>query len=350
MGKELAAGGLPERELLGDIRALIESAKSGVARTANSALVMLYWGIGTRLHEDVLKRKRADYGRRIVATVSPQLVREHGSGFSSDNLFRMIQFSERFPDREIVGTLSRQLGWSHFVKLLPLEDALKRDYYAEMCRIERWSVRTLRAKIAGMLYERTALSKKPAALAAREVAALRADDHMTPDMVFQDPYLLGFLGLKDAYSEKDLEAAILAKMEPFILELGTGFAFVARQKRIEMSGRDYYLDLLFYNRHLKRLVAVELKLDRFQPEHKGQMELYLKWLNRYERAPGEAAPMGVILCTAKDHDEVELLELDRSGIRVAEYITGLPSRIVLEKKLRQLVVAAQERLARRDDS
>lgn len=208
MGKEIAGGAPPERKLLSDIRALIDAAKSGVARTANSALVTLYWGVGARIREDVLKLKRADYGRRIVGTLSPQLMREHGSGFSPDNLFRMIKFSGAFPDRRIVGTLSRQLGWSHFVKLLPIEDPLKRDFYAEMCRVERWSVRTLRAKIAGMLYERTALSRKPADLAAKEIAVLRAEDRMTPDMVFQDPYLLGFLGLKDAYSEKDLEAAI----------------------------------------------------------------------------------------------------------------------------------------------
>ena len=243
-------------------------------------------------------------------------------------------------DPKIISTLSQQLGRSNFVEIVPMKDELKRDFYAEMCRVERWSVRTLRAKIAGMLYERTALSRKPAALAAREVAALRAEDRMTPDMVFQDPYLLGFLGLKDAYREKDLEAAILRKMEEFLLELGAGFAFIARQKRIEVDGRDYYLDLLFYNRHLKRLVAVELKLDRFQPEHKGQMELYMKWLDKHERAPGEEPPTGVILCSGKGREEVELLELDRSGIRVAEYITGLPSRAELEKKLRQALESA----------
>ncbi|NNN05430.1 MAG: DUF1016 domain-containing protein [Elusimicrobia bacterium] len=341
MRKELTREAEPERRLLSDVRTLIEAAKEGVARTANSALVMLYWGVGMRIREDILRGKRASYGRQIVATLSPQLVREHGAGYTPANLFRMIQFATVFSDRRIVATLWRQLGWSHFREIIPLEDPLKRDFYAEMCRVERWSVRTLRSKIAGMLYERTALSRKPAKLAAQEVAALRAEDRMTPDMVFQDPYLLGFLGLKDAYSEKDLEAAILRKMEEFLLELGAGFAFISRQKRIEVDGRDYYLDLLFYNRHLKRLVAVELKLDRFQPEHKGQMELYMKWLDKHERAPGEEPPTGVILCSGKGREEVELLELDRSGIRVAEYITGLPSREELEKKLHQALEAAR---------
>ncbi len=288
---------------------------------------MLHWSVGRRLQQDLLKRKRAAYGKRIVSTVSRQLVEEYGPGFNFSGLTRMRRFAEIFQRQEIVATLSQQLGWSHFVQIIPIDDPLKRDFYAEMCRIERWSVRTLRAKIAGMLYERTALSRKPAKLAAQEVAALRAEDRMTPDMVFQDPYLLGFLGLKDAYREKDLEAAILRKMEEFLLELGAGFAFIARQKRIEMDGRDYYLDLLFYNRHLKRLVAVELKLDRFQPEHKGQMELYMKWLDKHERAPGEEPPTGVILCSGKGREEVELLELDRSGIRVAEYIAPNIARL-----------------------
>jgi predicted nuclease of restriction endonuclease-like (RecB) superfamily len=341
MGKELAGGAAPEQRLLSDVRMLIEAAKDGLSRTANSTLVALYWGIGTRIREDVLQRKRADYGRRIVSTLSRQLHAQYGTAYSEKSLRHMVRFAESFPDRGIVSTLWRQLGWSHFRELFYIEDPVKRDFYAEMCRVERWSVRTLRAKVAGMLYERTALSRKPAKLAAQEVAALRAEDRMTPDMVFQDPYLLGFLGLKDAYREKDLEAAILRKMEEFLLELGAGFAFIARQKRIEVDGRDYYLDLLFYNRHLKRLVAVELKLDRFQPEHKGQMELYMKWLDKHERAPGEEPPTGVILCSGKGREEVELLELDRSGIRVAEYITGLPSRAELEKKLRQALESAR---------
>lgn len=224
-------------------------------------------------------------------------------------------------------------------------NALQRDFYAEMCRIENWSVRTLRDKIGGMLYERTALSKKPEKLAALEIKKLRQEDKLTPDMVFRNPYFLNFLGLKGAYQEKDMEAAILREMEAFILELGTGFAFMARQKRMQIGGNDYYLDLLFYHRGLKRLVAIELKLDKFKPEFKGQMELYLRWLEKYEKHPDEDGPIGLILCAGGAHEEIELLQLNKSGIKVAEYLTELPPRKVLEKKLHDAIRLARERLA-----
>jgi len=233
--------------------------------------------VGQRIRKDILKEKRAEYGEQIVATLSQQLTEEFGEGFAEKNLRRMVQFAETFPDEPIVVTLSRQLGWSHFVAIIALRDDLKRDFYAEMCRIERWSVRTLRQKISGMLFERTGLSKKPVELAKQELIKLREEDKLTPDLVFRDPYFLDFLGLKDTYSEKDLETAILRELESFILELGAGFSFVARQKRMTVADEDYYLDLLFYHRKLRRLVAIDLKLGKFQAADKGQMELYLRW-------------------------------------------------------------------------
>jgi len=266
----------PSDTLFQDLRSLIIETRQDVARQVNSALAVLYWRVGKRIRQDILREKRAEYGEEIVPTLSTQLIREFGMGFNEKNLRRMIQFAEVFPEEQIVVTLSRQLGWSHFVAILPLDDSLKRDFYAEMCRIERWSVRTLRQKISGMLFERTALSKKPVELAKQELTQLREEDKLTPDLVFRDPYFLDFLGLKDTYSEKDFEMAILREMEAFILELGTGFTFVARQKRITVDDEDYYLDLLFYHRKLRRLVAIELKLGKFQPADKGQMELYLR--------------------------------------------------------------------------
>jgi predicted nuclease of restriction endonuclease-like (RecB) superfamily len=218
----------PNEKLLGDLRGLIQEARQKVARNINSTLVMLYWRVGQRIRKDILEEKRADYGEKVVPTVSAQLVEEFGEGFARRNLFRMIRFVEVFPDEQIVSTLSTQLGWSHFVEIIPLKDELQRNFYAEMCRVERWSVRTLRQKIGGMLFERTALSRKPGELAKQELAALRDEDKLTPDLVFRDPYFLDFLGLKDTYSEKDLEAAILREMEAFILELGVGFTFVER--------------------------------------------------------------------------------------------------------------------------
>lgn len=331
--------------LIHDIRNLIEQARERVARVVNSGQVALYWQIGKRIHQDILKEKRADYGAEIVSTVSKQLLKEYGRGFSKPNLSRMMAIFEYFPDPKILQTLSAKLSWSHFVEILPINDPLKRDFYTEMCRIENWGVRTLRDKIGGMLYERTALSKKPEKLIKQELSQLKQTNCLTPDLAFRDPYFLDFLGLKGAYQEKDLEAAILREMESFILEMGTGFAFLERQKRITLDGEDFYLDLLFFHRGLNRLVVIELKLDKFKPAYKGQMELYLRWLEKHERKPNEEAPIGLILCAGKSDEQIELLELSKSGIRVAEYMTELLPRKILEKKLHQTIQLARQRLA-----
>jgi predicted nuclease of restriction endonuclease-like (RecB) superfamily len=336
--------------LFNDIRSMINATRQQVAHAVDTGLVVLYWNVGRRIHQDLMRNKRAAYGERILPTLSTKLVPDYGEGFGERNLSRMVQFAERFPDSKTVATLSRQMGWSHFVEIIPFEDDLKCNFYAEMCRIENWSVRTLRAKIGGMLFERTALSRKPAQLAALELKKLRKEDQLSPDLVFRDPYFLDFLGLKGAFQEKDLEAAILREMESFILELGVGFSFVARQKRMQIGSNDYYLDLLFYHRRLKRLIAIELKLEKFQAAHKGQMELYLRWLEKYEQEPGERAPLGLILCAGKSDEEVELLQLGKSGIRVAQYLTELPSRRVLERKLHDSIRLARERLARLSES
>ena len=337
----VASGG---DSLLRDVRGLIAGARERTAAAVNAALVLLYWGIGDRIRRDILKEKRADYGKEILGALSRQLTAEYGKGYTYDNLTRMIKLAEVFPDRQIVGALSRQLGWTHFVLILPLKTQLKRDFYAEMCRVERWSVRTLRAKIDGILFERTALSRKPEQLAAEELAKLRETDKLTPDLVFRDPYFLDFLGLKNTYSERDVESAVLREIEAFILELGAGFAFVARQKRIVIDGEDFYIDLLFYHRTLRRLVAIELKLGKFQAADKGQMELYLRWLEKHEMAAGEEPPIGLILCEDKGEEQVELLQLHQSGIRVASYFTELPAKSLLERKLKSAADLARRQL------
>ncbi len=330
--------------LLTDLRELIVQAREQVGRTVNSGMTLLYWEVGNRIRKDILREARAEYGGRIVSAVGRQLEQEFGRGFGDKNLRRMVQFAGVFPDREIVVSLIRQLSWTHLIALIPLENPLQRDFYAEMCRLENWSVSTLRKKIGGMLYERTALSKKPAELAKIELKQLREQDKLTPELVFRDPYFLDFLGLKDTYAEKDLEAAILREMEAFILELGVGFAFLERQKRVTVDGVDHYLDLLFYHRNLRRLVAVELKLEDFKPGDKGQMELYLGWLNRYERKDGEEAPIGLILCAGKRQETIELLDLERSGIKVSSYWMEVLPRKEMERKLHDAVALARARL------
>ncbi len=333
--------------LAGDVSQLIDLARQQTARAANAALTTLYWQIGTRIRQDVLKEQRAEYGAEIVAALGRQLEARYGRGFGEKNLRRMVQFAEAFPDGEIVVTLSRQLGWSHFMALIPMREPLKRDFYAEMCRVERWSVRALRQKIDGMLYERTAVSKKPDELIRKELAGLRSSDQLTPDLVFQDPYLLDFLELRDTFSEKDFEAALLREIERFLLELGAGFTFVERQKRITVDSDDYYLDLLFFHRRMRRLVVVELKLGEFQPSDAGQVQLYLHWLDRNDRQPGEEPPVAIILCAGKKRETVEYLDLGRSGIHVAEYLTDLPPREVLEQRLHQALDVARARMGAR---
>lgn len=332
--------------LLSELRGLIETARQQVAQTANATQTMLYWHVGLRVQREVLNNQRAEYGEQIVSTLSTQLVAEYGRAFGERSLRRMVQFAEVFPDEAIVSTLSRQLSWSHFIEILPLKQPLEREYYAELCRLERWSVRTLRERIASQLYLRTAIAKQPQAVVEAEISHLRNGGQMTPDLVFRDPYMLDFLGLPQDYSERELEDAILREMERFLLELGVGFTFVARQKRISVGADDFYLDLLFYHRHLKRLVAVELKLEKFQPAHKGQMELYLRWLDRYDRAAGEEPPIGLILCATKDAEQVELMDLEASNIRVAEYLAHIPDMEVLQTQLHRALELARERAPR----
>ena len=272
-------------DLLNELRSLIEGARARVAHQVNTELVMLNWNIGSRILKETLKDKRAEYGKQVVERLSGELSKEYGRGYSRTLLFDMVHFAEVFPDEKIVHSLSGQLGWTHFRQIIYLRDDLQREYYSEMCRLERWSVRTLQKKIGGMLFERTALSKKPNELAKQELALLRDEDRLTPDLVFKIHISSDFLGLKGTYSEKDFESAILREMEQFLLELGSDFSFIARQKRISVDNEDFYIDLLFFHRGLRRLVVIELKLEKFKPEHKGQMELYLRWLDKYERRP-----------------------------------------------------------------
>ena len=329
---------------MAEVRDLILEARQQTARTVNAGLTLLYWQVGDRIQREILQEKRAEYGAEIVLALSAQLELEFGRGFGEKNLRRMVQLAEVFPNREIVVSLIRQLTWTHFIALLPLKDPLQREFYAEMCRIERWSVRALRSRIDSMLYERTALSKRPERLIAQEIQALRERDHLTPDLVFRDPYVLDFLGLRDTYGERDLEDALLREIESFLLELGIGFAFVERQKRITLDGDDYYMDLLFYHRRLRRLVVIELKIGDFKPADAGQMELYLRWLDRHERQKGEEKPIGLILCAGKKRETVEVLELEPRGIHVAEYLMELPPRELLEKHLREAMVRTRRQL------
>jgi len=328
--------------LFKNIKELIEETRAKVAVTVNSSLTLMYWHIGKQIDEEILRSERAEYGKEVVVTLSKQLTKEYGRGYSKRNLLNMVKFYKVFGDRGIVQTLSAQLSWSHFNELVVIEDDLKREFYIEMCKLDNWSVRVLQNRIDSMLYERTALSKEPDKLIKHELSKLK-EGEVTPPMVLKDPYVLDFLELKDRYLEVDLEDALLREIEKFILELGSGFTFVERQKRIQVGNEEFKMDLLFYNRKLKRLILIELKLGKFKSEYKGQVELYLKWLDRYEKEEGEQSPIGIILCADKNSEQIELLELDRSNIHVAQYLTVLPAREKLEAKLHSALISVKER-------
>lgn len=330
--------------LLADVRQLISVARQRVASTVNAELTQLYWQIGNRVNAELLQGQRAEYGKQVIAELAKQLTTEFGKGWSERQLHYCLRVAEAFPDAKILHTLCSELSWSHLRLIIQIDDPLKRDFYIEICRVERWSVRQLQERINSLLFERTAISKKPEETIRQDLAQLRNQGQQSADLTFRDPYVLDFLGLSDSYSEKDLETAILAELQRFIIELGSDFAFMARQKRITIDNRDYYIDLLFYHRRLRCLVAIDLKVGEFEAAHKGQMELYLRYLEKHEQMEGEATPIGLILCTGKNKEHVELLQLEQSNIRVADYLTLLPSREVLQAKLHQSIELARIKL------
>jgi predicted nuclease of restriction endonuclease-like (RecB) superfamily len=320
---------------------IINHSRQSVASTINTELVKLYWNIGKIIKTEILQNEKAEYGTQTIESLSNELVAEYGRGYSVRNLFNMIKFYEVFSDEQILHTLCAKLTWSHLRRLIYIDDELKREFYIAMCISERWSFRTMNERINSMLYERTQISKLPEETIKNDLKALTIENKMSADLFFRDPYVLDFLGLKDTFSEKDFENAILLELEKFILEMGRDFAFLGRQVRITVGNKDYYIDLLFYHRKLKRLVLIELKLGEFLPEHKGQVELYLRYLEQNEKNEGEEPPIGIILCAEKDQETVELLELDKSGIHVAQYLTQLPPKHLLENNLRKAIAKAK---------
>lgn len=336
--------------LIGDVRRLIAAARQRASSAVNAELTLLYWQMGRRIRREVLEGERAEYGKQVIASLSRQLTAEYGTGWSEQQLRHCLRLAETFPDEEILSAARRELSWTHLKTLIYLDDPLKRDFYMEMSRLEGWSSRRLRERIDSMLFERSAISKQPEETIGHELERLRATGQPSSELLFKDPYVLDFLGLNDRYLEKDLEDAVLRELEQFLLELGAGFTFVARQKRIQIDDDDFYIDLLFYNRKLKRLVAVDFKLGSFRAEYKGQMELYLRWLSRHEQEAGEDSPLGIVLCAGKKQEQIELLELDKSGIHVAEYLTVLPPRETLKARLHQSIEVARRRLENKGDS
>lgn len=340
----------PDKQLFADICQIIDAARSRVAVNANAELTLMHWHIGHRVNTDILGNQRAEYGKQVVATLAKQLQeRFQTNQFSLRSLRRMMQFAEEFPNLEIVTPLVTQLSWSHFLIVLPIKNETAREFYLTMAANAHWSKRELNHQIDGMLFERTAIAGKDNEQIKQELAQLRNNDVMSPDLVFKNPYFLDFTGLKGYYSERDLEDMLITGLQRFIMELGSGFSFVERQKRMIIDGEDFYLDLLFYHRKLHRLIAIELKRGKFKAAYKGQMELYLRWLDKYERQPGEDAPLGLLLCSEGSEEQIELLQLDNAGIQVAQYYTELPPKHLIIEQLQKQIALAKQRIDNRID-
>ena len=325
-----------EQILFEEISVIIERGRRDIFMRASHGTVLIFWQVGKRINDEILGNQRADYGKQIVSRLATQLTAKYGRSFEQRNLRRMMQFAEQFSDFEIVSPSATQLSWSHFVEILPLKTQDAKIFYLNEAVRGLIGRDELRELINRKAYERQEIAN-----------AQIVDEARMPLNTFKDPYIFDVLGLKDDYLEADLEEAILRELEKFILEFGKGFAFIERQKRMIIDGTDFHLDLLFYNRYLKRLVAVELKQGHFKAEYNGQTKLYLKWLNRYERQEGENEPIGLILCTGGNREQIELLEMDRDGIFVAEYWTTLPPKAEFEQKIHAILAETRERLARR---
>ena len=327
-------------QLLLVIEKLIEQTGRNVAVYLNSQISRLYWSIGNHIIVEMQYETYSEYGQQILATLSQRLTEKVGKGYTYSALTRMIKVAEAY-NEEMFATVSQTLTWSHFVELVSIENSTKRMFYQQMCIVENWSVRTLRQKEDSMLFERTVIAVKSEDAINR---TLQKTDktNINSDLVFKSSYILDFLGLSDYYSEKNLEDAIVHNLENFILELGQGFAFMERQKRLSIDSTDYYLDLLFYHRKLNRLVAIDLKLGKFKPEYKGQMELYLKYLHKYEKQPHENSPIGLLLCSEGNSEHIELLLMDDENIKIAQYLTAFPDKQWFIDKLNKSIAIAQQ--------
>ncbi len=326
--------------LLQGIERLIEQTGRQVAVYLNTTISRLYWAIGNHIITEIQYETYSDYGQQILATLSQRLTEKFGKGYTYSALTRMIKVAEVYSE-EMFATLSQTLSWSHFIELVSIEDTTKRLFYQQMSIAEKWSIRTLRQKENSMLFERTLIATKPKDEIAQTLQNTTATN-ICPDLVFKSSYILDFFGLTGYYSEKDLEDAIVHNLEQFIMELGQDFAFVERQKRIPIDSVDYSLDLLFFHRKLNRLVAIDLKLGKFQPKHKGQMELYLKYLQKYDCQPHENSPIGLLLCSEGNTEHIELLMLDEKNIKVAQYLTDLPDKQWFVDKLNKSIAIAQQ--------
>lgn len=340
-----------ENILFSDLCQIIDDTRSRTAAYINTEVCLTNWYVGKRIKEDILNNQRAEYGKLVVKNIAKKLSLRYGKGWSEKKLRHCLRAAETFTEKDIVSATQRQLSWTHLKSLTYIKDPLERQFYAQMCTIEHWDTRTLDLKIDQQLYQRTAISHKPEEVIKQELEEVKTNNHLLPDLVFRSSYFLDILGLPDIFTEKDLESAIITQIEDSIKEIGTDFTFVARQKRISVDATDYFIDLLFFHRELRRLVAIDLKLGKFRPEYEGQMLLYLRYLNQNERKDWEESPIGLILCSEGNTEHIEYLMLEEnSPIKVAQYYTQLPDKKLLAAKLKKAIAIAKEHYREKETS
>jgi len=321
--------------LISYIGTLLGQARKQVYTQVNQILVNTYWQIGKRIVNYEQKGKqRADYGSRLLDNLSRDLTKLHGNGFSRDNLERMRKFYLTLPNSE---TLSRKLSWSHYCLIIRLDNPLARKFYIKEIENENWSVRELDRQINSMVFERIALSKdKKGVLKLSQKGQLieKAED------LVKDPYILEFLGLEESrrYSETDLEEKIITNLEKFLLEIGKGFMFVARQQRITLEDEHFYIDLVFYNRLLRCFVIIELKIGKLIHQDLGQLQMYVNYYNREVKQDDENPTIGILLCADKKEAIVRYtLPKDNKHIFASKYKLYLPDKKVLEEKVKKIL-------------
>lgn len=332
-----------EEQLYNDLCGIIDDVRGRIATYVNTGICLTNWYVGKRIKEDVLYNQRADYGKQVLKNIAKQLVNKYGSGWGYEKLKHCVRSAYLFSEDEIRYATSTQLNWTHLRILMAVSDNLARQFYMEMCNIERWSTRTLEEKIDEQLYERTAISRRSEEVIKQELQKVRETHAVVPDLVFRSSYFLDMLGLPDMFSEEELETAVLNQVEEFMHELGSDFTLVERQKRITVDAVDYKMDLVFFHRTLRRFVVVDLKLGKFKPSYEGQMLLYLRYLNKNERHDWEESPIGIILCSEGNTEHIEYLMLDESSpIKVAQYYTQLPDKKILAERLQRAIAIAKE--------
>ncbi len=343
IGRNSETSVLDESVLFDKVCALIEKSRIKLATYVNVQACLLRWNIGVCIKHYILGDKRAEYGKQVLQRMADRLTRKYGRGWSLQTLQHCVRAAYTFDEDEIAYAVRTQLSWTHLRSLFSVKDPLARRFYVEMCALEHWDSRTFEEQIDGQLYERTAISRRPEALIRQQLDEVRKTHVIVPDMVFRSSYFLDMLGLPDVFSESELEASVLNQVEDFMTSLGSDFTLVARQKRITVDAVDYKMDLVFFHRALRRTIVVDLKLGKFKPAYEGQMLLYLRYINKYERHEWEDAPIGLVLCSEGNTEHIEYLMLDEnSPIKVAQYYTQLPDKKVLSEQLQRAILIAKE--------